>query len=768
MYSKWLALLLVGVFGYLLVGKDLMLVLTWWGALLLIGLIFMPVTERIFYRFFDKGYLFSKILGIVFLTFGLWMFSSLRVIPFSHWSVYASLVVAVGVIWFWLKGWRRGKELLQTKNLDQIVIYEEALFLLGLIFFTFVRGQAPNNGVEKFMDFAFLNNLLRTDYMPPMDMWFAGKPANYYYYGQYVFAFLTKLTGIKSAITYNLGMATLFSFGFSLTFALTANLVYLTGKRKVLPIILAGLISASLLALGGNLHTFVYTTALPFLKNVGLYHGEVKAYFYADPRSYIGTNPPTNDNLITEYPSYSYVLGDLHAQIIDVFFVLTFLAILLAFVARILEENKSQREPAKWYYLPREMIMMILMLPVMWMTNAWDYPIYAIVFMVFLLGINLIRYDWDSAIILTFINTGKLVIVSLLLLVPFLWTFINPTQGIHFTKLNHLLSPIYLFQMFVVWGYQLCFVAAFFIYIFRNEPKLLTAAKIAAAAKAGASKKKVKVNALPESAASSENKLPKWRQFLAGMPAPDLFVSLVSICAIGLLIGSEVFYQKDVSGVDWYRANTVWKVTLQAFVLFDVVVGYIAIRIFFVKRSRVKEILIGIPVALAIILAMMYPFWSIGPAYNNLSNYQHLDGAVYLKDNYPDDYAAAQWLNEHQQGQAVIVEANGDSYSDYGRISSQTGLATIIGWFVHQWYWRGDQSGPERDQRVTDVATVYESPDLAATQAVLQKYKVKYIILGKLERAKFKQLNDQKILSLGTVVFDSKDTKIVQVSGAGL
>ncbi|MCL6591606.1 MAG: hypothetical protein K6U80_16850 [Firmicutes bacterium] len=768
MYSKWLALLLVGILGYLLVGKDLLMVLTWWGALLLIGLIFMPVTARLFSRFFDKGYLFSRILGMAFLTFGLWMFSSLKLIPFSQWAVYGSLLVAVALIWFVFKGWGQAKALLQAKNLGQIVIYEEALFLLGLIFFAFVRGQAPNNGVEKFMDFAFLNNLLRTKFMPPVDMWFAGKPANYYYYGHYVFAFLTKLTGIKSAITYNLGMATLFTCGFSLTFALTGNLVYLSGKKKMFPVILAGLISASLLALGGNLHTFVYTTALPFLKNVGLYQGEVKSYFYADPRSYIGTNPKTNDNLITEYPSYSYVLGDLHAQIIDVFFVLTFLALLLAFVARMLEDIRNKKEePGQWYYLPREMVAMIFILPVMWMTNAWDYPIYAIVFMLFLLGLNLIRHDFkEPAYSLTLINTGKLVILSLLLLVPFLWYFINPTEGIRFTRLSHLLSPVYLFQMFVIWGYQLCFVAGYFIYIFKSEPKLLALeAQAAAARKKGKGKVGARPQVLPKQAAGLQMALPGWRRIFTGMTAADFFVCLVSICAIGLLIGSEVFYQKDVSGAGWERANTVWKVTLQAFVLFDIVVGYIAIRIFAVKRTRLKEILIGIPVALGIMLAMMYVFWSIGPAYNNLSNYQHLDGGVYLKDTYPDDYAAAQWLNQHEKGQPVIVEANGDSYSEYGRFSSQTGLPAIIGWFVHEWYWRGEQSGAERNQRVEDVRTVYESPDPAATQAVLEKYKVKYIILGKLERAKFPQLNEQKILSLGKVVFDSKETKIIQVNG---
>ena len=113
---------------------------------------------------------------------------------------------------------------------------------------------------------------------------------------------------------------------------------------------------------------------------------------------------------------------------------------------------------------------------------------------------------------------------------------------------------------------------------------------------------------------------------------------------------------------------------------------------------------------------------------------------TFLKKLYPDDFEAIQWLNRNVIAQPVILEANGDSYTDYGRISMATGLPTIQGWFVHEWLWRGD------DKKVS------------------QRYHVGYVIIGKLERNKFINLKEEKIVNLGKVVFNSPNTKVIQVN----
>ena len=90
-----------------------------------------------------------------------------------------------------------------------------------------------------------------------------------------------------------------------------------------------------------------------------------------------------------------------------------------------------------------------------------------------------------------------------------------------------------------------------------------------------------------------------------------------------------------------------------------------------------------------------------------------------------------------------------------------TGLPTVQGWFVHEWLWRNDKNEPAN--RGKEVQTVYESQDVDATLDIIKKYDVKYIIIGDLEREKFMNLNEEKLLSLGEVVFESGNTRIIKI-----
>lgn len=92
-----------------------------------------------------------------------------------------------------------------------------------------------------------------------------------------------------------------------------------------------------------------------------------------------------------------------------------------------------------------------------------------------------------------------------------------------------------------------------------------------------------------------------------------------------------------------------------------------------------------------------------------------------------------------------------------------TGLPTAQGWFVHEWLWRGNAE--MISERVNEVATVYESDNLHATQTILTKYRIQYIIIGKLERDTFKHLKEDKLATLGRKVFDRGYTKIIQLDG---
>ncbi len=112
----------------------------------------------------------------------------------------------------------------------------------------------------------------------------------------------------------------------------------------------------------------------------------------------------------------------------------------------------------------------------------------------------------------------------------------------------------------------------------------------------------------------------------------------------------------------------------------------------------------------------------------------------------------------------MLVEADGDSYTDSARFSAFTGMPTVIGWPVHEWLWRGtyDVVAPRRE----DVRKIYESDEGETTRHLLAKYRVRYVIVGTLERQKYERIDEKKLESLGLAVFRRGSTVIYDVSGA--
>jgi len=141
--------------------------------------------------------------------------------------------------------------------------------------------------------------------------------------------------------------------------------------------------------------------------------------------------------------------------------------------------------------------------------------------------------------------------------------------------------------------------------------------------------------------------------------------------------------------------------------------------------------------------------------YGDLRKKPQIDGSLWLKDLYPQDKEIIDYLNKNVSGQPVILEAQGDSYTDYERISAFTGLPTVAGWWVHQWLWRG--SADVVGKRIPDIIEIYEGKDLEKTKNLLKKYHIKYIIVSQLERQKYPNLNEEKFSILGEKIFESSN-----------
>lgn len=81
-----------------------------------------------------------------------------------------------------------------------------------------------------------------------------------------------------------------------------------------------------------------------------------------------------------------------------------------------------------------------------------------------------------------------------------------------------------------------------------------------------------------------------------------------------------------------------------------------------------------------------------------VSEYQGLDATTFLEQDFPQDASAIRWLKQNIKGSPVVLEANGDSYTGYERVSASTGLPTVLGWYVHEWLWRNNV--PDLNEKV--------------------------------------------------------------------
>jgi len=241
----------------------------------------------------------------------------------------------------------------------------------------------------------------------------------------------------------------------------------------------------------------------------------------------------------------------------------------------------------------------------------------------------------------------------------------------------------------------------------------------------------------------------------------NFFVLIILNVAWFLVLVPEFLYIKDIYIHSYQRANTIFKLTYQSFVIFSLVNGYIIMQIIASLKQKSLKLVAIVFLLPFLFFIFAYPYFAIR-SYYGLKNYQGLYGLIYLKNLYPDDYRAILWLRQNISGQPVIVEAVGESYTDFARVSANTGFPTILGWRVHEWLWRG--SFDEPGKRTEEVKTIYESTDMEKTKQLLEKYQVKLIFLGNLERQQYPVLSEEKLKNLGKVVFLSGATKIYQIA----
>ena len=742
-------------------------VLIWYLAVFIIGTAFMPVSGRIFRGFRDRGWIFSKTAGLLVFAFFAWVLNVLHLIRFTRMAcIFAVLIPAVIFrLIFWLRRRFRGLPEKIEKVDIKFIIAEEIIFTVIFFLWIYILGFRPEAfGTEKFMDLGFINAILRSEYMPFSDMWFSGHSVNYYYGGQFIAAFLIRITGVTSGEGYSLMRALITAASFCLPFSLVANLIF-SGERTAPSFAaavdadaedadaedadaedadtirkadksigyIAGALSGLAVAFCGSFHYVIYGLILPLVYR---FTGNTDySYWFPDTTRYIGYDPDLPDKTIHEFPAYSSILGDLHAHYINILFVVTVTAVAAAYLIN--RKNGKNNSYIRDIFSP-EIVIAGLMTGLFRWINYWDLPICFVVCISVIFTANIRARGTLPGTFLTAVQGVLIYAAGYAASLPFTMLFKNDYTHIGITH-SHTLPH----QLVILWGFPVAVCVIFVVLMFVRYKKGI---------------------------------------FRTASEA-ELIMIVFSICAMGLILLPELVYVKDIYGEDFYRANTMFKLTYQAFILFGICMGYILTKGAFCdgEKYEAKTGWISAASFAGIALLLVTAGYSITGVHDWFGNIfapgerGTINASCFLEQECPEDELAVRFINEEIIGGdaeitgnteplraediPVILEATSSSYSKPGRVSIYTGIPTVLGWHGHEQLWRGDSD--EVSDRWYDIGNIYSGRDPDAVRDLLEKYEVDYLYVGSSERDAY-DVDDSVLEAQGEVIYEDEFAYIVK------
>jgi len=677
-------------------------------AMLLLAWATLPLTAYLTPGRIGAGWALARCAAMPLATFFAWTLASLGV-PWAGTALVLglALLAALSVLVFFGSP-RTRHAVMRSGKLWRAEALYVALFVIVL---TIRAWDADLFGLEKFMNIAFVNAVYHASALPVADPWLAGETINYYYFGHATVALASLMTGQPTDMGTNLMFGHVFAAtGLACAMAIAA-IARRAGASQRLTRGMA-LLGTATLIVGGNFHSVVYGVIRPLLASWGL--AEPYEYFFAHSSRFIGHRPETADKTITEFPGYSITVGDLHAHVMN-------LPVAAALLVLILGVALGRR--AGWSALTaggarRAQALasgaaMILLLAMSAMANSWDVPVYlALLGLAFIAvsrtrGVTLVPATLEAATICVF-----LLLAALAASFSFWQHFIPFSQGLRWTIYGSTG-----WQLALLYGNY--FLAGVIVLVVTDGMTGL------------------------------------------GLRRARLSVAVLLIAAAIILSVPEFIYVKDLYGDDNARANTMFKLSYQTYLMLPVAAFAGAAAVMARFQGFLARAGMALVVALFCASPLVFPVLTHGrDVFIKLSEPTHLDGLRFLKNG---DREAALWLAAHRPppGEAML-EASGDSFTYAGRLSAATGIPTVLGWHAHEWLWRN--SIEIWQLRADAIRDFYQTMDDERRNGFINAWHIRYVVIGDFERERYTSLDADALEALGKIVFESGGTHIIEIA----
>jgi YYY domain-containing protein len=403
--------------------SDLLAILSWWLILQIFGFAVWPLAARWLCWLPDRGYMLSKPIGLLFVSYGLWLLATLGVIQNSTGGIVAVTILVAALSFL---AYRRLQSptsnfhpLAWLRDHRTLVIAYELLFVIALIAWAIFRAHNPDlDTTEKPMEFAFFNAIGRSANFPPQDPWLAGYGIAYYYFGYVMMSLLHKLSGITAGTAFGLSNAMWFALSAASAFGVVANLILLASDKAKRAAIGFGVLGAVMLVLMGNFEAplevahannvgsadfwrnldilELNTSAVQNPPEVPIWMPRSSGWWWWRASRVIHDYPPntvspqlsrvtgqppapntTFVEVIDEFPQFSFLLGDMHPHVLA----LPFALLMMVLALNLYQGSANGEITSLWSGAGRAPLWPLYALAVgaLGFLNTWDFPIYAFV-----------------------------------------------------------------------------------------------------------------------------------------------------------------------------------------------------------------------------------------------------------------------------------------------------------------------------------------------------------------------------------------------------
>jgi YYY domain-containing protein len=650
---------------------------------------------------------FGLPVGLVAAALPGWLLSGvLRATPIGSLAVpLAGLALAAGLVW-------GGGDLLKLLARPRAIVPPVVLFLAVFAVFLWIRGTFGEiRQTEKPMDFAVLSGLMATPRLPFLDPWLSGSRFPYYHFGTYLFALPARVARVPAEYAYNLVAALLPALAAAGAYgAVRAR----RGGRALA--LLAGLV----LVLAGTFDGARQALSDKPIQDVD---------WWVSSRRVV--------NAITEWPLFTFRLGDLHPHAVTFPFLVAFLGL----AGRIGTAGGTAFDG--------------ILLAGILSANPWDLPACLLA-----LGAgNLMERPFRSALARSLFSVA----IAVPFLVPFLRSPRPQVQGLTLWKEATTAGEAFLHFGALAVVPALAFGVALVRSQTRADRALVAATAFPALGIALAVLTKRPVLGLAAAFAAGvfwlllrtpeegEEEAPPSGALRAGF--------LYAAAGATLAAVPDVLLVTDSYGEKLERMNTVFKTFMGAWPF--LVLGTALLLPLALSTRRLRG-LVRATLVLTLLAACAHPLSAAFFRARWSGTVDGLDGLAWMRRDAPGDRDAILWLRAHAVDGAVLAEAAGNAYSDYSRVGGATGLPTVLGWDNHENLWRGSSSIAETEGRRRDLRVLYTSEDPDVVFALLKRYGVRYVFVGAFEKKDY-GVNAFPLRANFQRVFESKDAAVYEI-----